>query len=48
VRETGITDANPASDFPTKETVKFTTPGTYTYYCVVHGPDMKGTTSTVE
>jgi plastocyanin len=40
---TGIIDANPASDFPSKETVRFTRPGTYTYYCVVHGPDMKGT-----
>jgi plastocyanin len=40
---TGIIDANPASDFPSKETVTFTKAGTYTYYCVVHGPHMKGT-----
>jgi plastocyanin len=40
---TGILDANPASDFPARETVTFTKAGTYTYYCVVHGPDMKGT-----
>jgi plastocyanin len=40
---TGIIDANPASAFPSKETVTFTKAGTYTYYCVVHGPDMKGT-----
>jgi plastocyanin len=40
---TGIIDANPASDFPAQETVTFTKAGTYTYYCVVHGPDMKGT-----
>jgi plastocyanin len=40
---TGIIDADPASDFPSKETVRFTRAGTYTYYCVVHGPDMKGT-----
>ena len=40
---TGIIDANPASAFPSKETVTFTKAGTYTFYCVVHGPDMKGT-----
>jgi plastocyanin len=40
---TGIIDANPATDFPSKETVTFNKPGTYTYYCVVHGPDMQGT-----
>jgi plastocyanin len=40
---TGILDANKASDFPARETVTFTKAGTYTYYCVVHGPDMKGT-----
>jgi plastocyanin len=40
---TGIIDANPATDLPAKETVRFTKAGTYTYYCVVHGPDMKGT-----
>jgi plastocyanin len=40
---TGIIDADPASAFPSKETVTFAKRGTYTYFCVVHGPDMQGT-----
>lgn len=40
---TGIIDANQASAFPKQETVTFAKAGTYTFYCVVHGPDMKGT-----
>jgi plastocyanin len=40
---TGILDVNRASAFPKQETVAFTKAGTYTFYCVVHGPDMKGT-----
>lgn len=40
---TGILDANRASAFPAEETVTFTKAGIYTFYCVVHGPDMKGT-----
>jgi plastocyanin len=39
---TGLLDANDATPFPTSEKVTFTKPGTYAYYCAVHGNDMAG------
>ena len=39
---TGVLDANPTTPFPKSERVTFTKPGTYAYYCAVHGNDMKG------
>jgi plastocyanin len=39
---TGILDRDGASPMPGNATVTFTKPGTYTYYCVVHGAEMKG------
>ena len=35
-------DANKNSPFPSNDSVTFTKAGTYTYYCAVHGNDMKG------
>jgi plastocyanin len=40
---TGIMDTDSATPFPNKQTITFTTPGTYVYYCNIHEPDMKGT-----
>lgn len=40
---TGILDDDAATPQPKSATVTFTKPGTYTYYCIVHGADMKGT-----
>ena len=39
---TGVLDTNPVTDFPKSERVTFTKPGTYAYYCAVHGNDMAG------
>ena len=39
---TGILDADPATPMPRAENVTFTKPGTYKYYCIVHGADMEG------
>jgi plastocyanin len=39
---TGVLDTDAASPFPRKDTVTFTKPGTYAYYCAVHGNDMAG------
>src|SRR5919108_2459391 len=39
---TGLLDTQKASPFPSKQTITFTTPGTYVYYCNIHQPDMKG------
>jgi len=39
---TGVLDTHAASPFPKRETVTFTKPGTYEYYCAVHGNDMAG------
>ena len=39
---TGILDANPVTPLPRSEKVTFTKPGTYKYYCAVHGNDMAG------
>ena len=39
---TGVLDANPVTAFPKSERVTFTKPGTYAYYCAVHGNDMAG------
>jgi plastocyanin len=38
----GVLDASAASPLPLANQVKFTTPGTYTFYCLIH-PFMKGT-----
>jgi plastocyanin len=40
---TGVLDPEAASPFPDTASVTFTRPGTYTYYCVIHGAEMKGT-----
>jgi plastocyanin len=40
---TGLMDTDGKSPFPQKQTITFTTPGTYVYYCNIHQPDMKGT-----
>ncbi|MGH2947107.1 MAG: plastocyanin/azurin family copper-binding protein [Solirubrobacteraceae bacterium] len=39
---TGILDAIAGTPQPDKATVTFAKPGTYAYYCVVHGAAMKG------
>jgi plastocyanin len=39
---TGILDAGKDTPFPSNDSVTFTKAGTYTYYCAVHGNDMKG------
>jgi plastocyanin len=40
---TGILDREAATPQPASATVTFAKPGTYEYYCVVHGAEMKGT-----
>jgi plastocyanin len=40
---TGLLDAEAPSPQPDSASITFTKPGTYTYYCVVHGAEMKGT-----
>jgi plastocyanin len=40
---TGLMDTLSATPFPNKQTITFSTPGTYVYYCNIHEPDMKGT-----
>jgi plastocyanin len=40
---TGLLDTDSKSPFPNKNTITFTAPGTYVYYCNIHQPDMKGT-----
>jgi plastocyanin len=42
-QSTGLLDTDKASPFPNKQTITFSTPGTYVYYCNIHQPDMKGT-----
>ncbi len=39
---TGLLDSVDDSPFPAGDTVTFSQPGTYTYYCAVHGNEMKG------
>jgi plastocyanin len=39
---TGIIDMDAATPMPTGSTITFTKPGTYDYYCIVHGAEMKG------
>jgi plastocyanin len=39
---TGVLDASKDTPFPSKDSVTFSKAGTYTYYCAVHGNDMKG------
>jgi plastocyanin len=39
---TGVLDTDPGSPFPSRETVTFSKPGTYSFYCAVHGNDMAG------
>jgi plastocyanin len=39
---TGVLDAQPATPFPSEDSVTFTKAGTYSYYCAVHGNDMAG------
>jgi plastocyanin len=37
-----VLDSDPASPFAAEEAVTFTAPGTYDYYCAIHGNEMKG------
>ena len=39
---TGILDAVKSTPLPKSATVSFSKPGTYQYYCLVHGAEMKG------
>jgi len=34
---------NPPNGLPGVEQITFDTPGTYSYFCAIHGPEMKGT-----
>jgi plastocyanin len=40
---TGMLDDVDSTPLPKSSTVTFTKPGTYEYYCIVHGAEMKGT-----
>jgi plastocyanin len=40
---TGMLDAVKATPLPQSATVSFSTPGTYQYFCIVHGAQMSGT-----
>ena len=40
---TGVLDPEAATPQPDKTTVTFSKAGTYAYYCIVHGAEMKGT-----
>jgi plastocyanin len=40
---TGMLDDIKSTPLPKSATVSFSKPGTYQYYCIVHGADMKGT-----
>jgi plastocyanin len=40
---TGVLDTDRATPFAKSENVRFDKAGTYTYYCVIHGPEMQGT-----
>jgi plastocyanin len=33
---------------PTSQTITFSKPGTYDYFCIVHGAEMKGKITVVE
>ena len=39
---TGLLDDDKASPLPKSSAVSFSKPGTYQYYCIVHGAEMKG------
>ncbi len=39
---TGMLDDDAATPLPKNATVSFSKPGTYEYYCIVHGAEMKG------
>jgi plastocyanin len=36
-------DAVKSTPLPKSAAVRFSKPGTYQYYCIVHGAEMKGT-----
>ena len=40
---TGMLDSETATPLPKSATVSFSTPGTYQYFCIVHGAQMSGT-----
>jgi plastocyanin len=40
---TGMLDSEKATPLPQSATVSFSKPGTYQYFCIVHGAQMKGT-----
>jgi plastocyanin len=45
---TGMLDDVGATPLPKSSTVTFTKPGTYQYYCIVHGAEMKGTVTVTQ
>jgi plastocyanin len=45
---TGMLDDVAATPLPKSSTVTFTKPGTYQYYCIVHGAEMKGTVTVTQ
>jgi plastocyanin len=45
---TGMLDDVASTPLPKSSTVTFTKPGTYQYYCIVHGADMKGTVTVTQ
>jgi len=45
---TGILDAEKGTPMPTSQTITFSKPGTYDYFCIVHGAEMKGKITVVE
>jgi plastocyanin len=36
-------EGDPPAGLPGTENIRFDTPGTYKYFCAIHGPDMNGT-----
>jgi plastocyanin len=45
---TGLLDDDKATPLPKSNTVSFSKPGTYQYYCIVHGAEMKGTVTVTQ
>lgn len=45
---TGVLDVDKSTPMPASQTVSFSKPGTYDYFCIVHGAEMKGKITVVE
>jgi plastocyanin len=45
---TGLLDDDKATPLPKSNTVSFSKPGTYEYYCIVHGAEMKGSVTVTQ